>query len=348
MLLLCRLRFRCDCSFWPGIAAVCSAVGIAYCRLPHGLFVPIVFALVATLVTSLYGLPSAVIIIGLLGSTSVILLRTKDALYLAGSSLISTGMAFACVAVIKSFLRERHQESTMFEQARWAASELADANMRLQDYTTESQVLTQHRERTRVAREIHDTVGYTLTAVLVQVIALGELLKHHASSPASVHVQQLERIVRSAIQEVRREVSKLRGEEATLQEWRERWVRLCETFGKCTGTRVSAHIPDSLPRTDRSFGESVYRIIQEGLTNAYRHGSAENVDVVVGWEQGDGDIVLRISDDGRGSNGITIGNGLRGIQEGVSTLQGHVAFQTQPRKGFDIGIVIPRTGGQET
>ena len=91
--------------------------------------------------------------------------------------------------------------------------------------------------------------------------------------------------------------------------------------------------------------ETVYRLIQESLTNAYRHGRADYVDVAMSWETDDELVLLRVSDNGRGALSLSPGNGLTGMRERVAELGGSVVWQSSPGRGFDIGVDIPWAGG---
>jgi signal transduction histidine kinase len=177
----------------------------------------------------------------------------------------------------------------------------------------------------------------------VQISAAQELLK---VDPSQLHsrLEKLEEIIRLAIGDVRKEVSKLRDDKAILESWRTRWLRLCTTFSDCTGIRIHTNIADNLRTVDDIIGTTIYRIIQESLTNAYRHGRSHVVDVAMEWQESNERILLRISDDGRGADNPHLGNGLKGIRERVYNLGGEMVLQTKPYKGFDIGITIPWQG----
>ncbi len=269
--------------------------------------------------------------------------------YLFGSTqLAGTVVALGLLILFSTYfldglLQDLRKQSTMFNQARWAASEFVNVNIRLQNSVDRTEIVTRSSERTRVAREIHDTVGYTLTALLVQISAAQEILRVDPGKLFS-RFERLEKMIRMAISDVRKEVSKLRDEKANVESWRTRWLRLCSTFADCTGIRINTDIAGNLRSVDDIIGTTIYRIIQESLTNAYRHGRANVVDVAMEWQEPEERILLRVSDDGRGSDNPVLGNGLNGIRERIYNLGGEVVLQTKPYKGFDIGITIPWKG----
>jgi signal transduction histidine kinase len=246
---------------------------------------------------------------------------------------------------VKLAAREWEAQSKLFEQAKWAAVEIARANARLQDERNRTELRTRTSERERIAREIHDTVGYTLTAVLVQIDALRvDIAREPTKAP--LRLEKLETSVRGAMRDVRREVSGLRDEDARKESWKTRWLKLCTTFADSTGIRVNTSISDELMEMQDALGETLYRVFQESLTNAYRHGRATLVDIAAGIREDR--LVIRISDNGSGAAALAPGNGLTGMQERVRSLGGEIAWRTQPGKGFDVGIVFPKAGERMT
>jgi signal transduction histidine kinase len=239
--------------------------------------------------------------------------------------------------------REWRRQMVLFDQARWAASQFTNVNVRMQDNMDRTAGTARAKERVRVAREVHDSVGYALTGSLLQIRAANKLL---ATDPAAtaVRLEHVEEMIQSAIQDVRAEVSRLRDEDAIHRIGTSRWKRLCEAFADSTGIRVSATIPESLETVSEGISESVYRIIQESLTNSYRHGRADHVDVSMSLDLSPQKILLRISDNGSGAGAVQLGNGLKGMQERTSKLGGTLALQSSPGRGFDIGIEIPLGG----
>lgn len=245
---------------------------------------------------------------------------------------------------------EWERQNRLFDQARWAASQYAQVNASMLNRIDQGIEIARLRERERIAREVHDTVGYALTASLVQLRAARRLMGRDPGS-ADSRMAHIEEMINDSLQDVRREVSNLRDESAVRCVGASRWRRLCEVFSVSTGIRVSVAVPDDLEVVSELISETVYRIIQESLTNAYRHGGADHVDVSAAWKRADAMLLLRVSDNGRGSTVLQPGNGLSGMRERVEALSGTVAWQTMVGRGFDVGVEIPWKGaenGQDT
>jgi signal transduction histidine kinase len=107
---------------------------------------------------------------------------------------------------------------------------------------------------------------------------------------------------------------------------------------------VHTNITEDLEEIGGNISEAFYRVIQEALTNAYRHGGADYVDVSMGWERAAGLVLLRVSDNGSGTAKVTPGNGLTGMSERIARLGGSIAWRTLPGRGFDLGIQVPWRG----
>ena len=257
---------------------------------------------------------------------------------------LMTGLVFTARIYGERIMTAWRETSRLFNQARWAASELSNVVMRLEESVHKARIYEITNERKRVAREVHDTIGYTLTGLIVQIEVAGKLVTNPV---AKKRLESLLEIARKALHDVRREVTALREDirSDSIVSWSQRWVQACDYFSECTGVRVDHHIHESLDSIPGEIGEMFYRIIQEGLTNAYRHGEATKVDVSMTWKETIGMILFRISDNGVGTGKLKAGNGLRGIKERIEMFGGTLAYDSLPGKGFDLGVDLPWGGG---
>lgn len=324
-----------------GALMVVSSAGMVFLGLPYPFLLFCSFSAVTLTLATLYPIPGA-----LFGQAAAAALHCGGLLAAGASALAAVFLTQGVLLGLITYAARRalhgwEKQSVLFEQAKWAAVEIARANARLQDERNRTEMQTRSRERERVAREIHDTVGHTLTAVLVQIDALQVDFARHPKK-AMERLSKLEGMVRGALQDVRAEVSTLREEASRKESWKTRWLKLCATFADSTGIRVNAEFSDDLYGLDDGEGEALYRVIQEALTNSYRHGRATMVDVAAGRKEGS--VIARISDNGSGADAVVPGNGLTGMRERVAALGGEIAWQTLPMKGFDVGIVFPWKG----
>jgi signal transduction histidine kinase len=224
-------------------------------------------------------------------------------------------------------------------QAKWAATKFANLNIEYQDKIRCNQETIMVRERSRIAHEIHDTVGHSLTAVLY---SLNEIKRSYLQHNADICTQLNETIpiVSNAMSEVRKAVYSLNEPDPIDFSWPVRWRRLCRTFAELTGVMIRVNLPENLPFIPDNVGENTLKIIQETLTNSIRHGCANHIDVTALYKENSRLLLLRISDDGIGADKVVVGMGLSGIIEKAKSVNGSIAWITKRDCGFDLGLEI--------
>ena len=203
----------------------------------------------------------------------------------------------------------------------------------------EVKVLATDLERTRIARDIHDSLGHTLTTLNVQLEVAQTL---YSQNPAQ-SLQALDRakiLSSQSLQEVRRAVSTIRHGNFNLPDALTGLVEQIQQAHAAEPltieTRISLH---SLPL---QVSQQLFLIIKEGLTNIQRHARASTVKL---WAQTTSEgIAVGLSDDGIGFVPETsaTGYGLRGMQERVQLLGGQMIIQSTPGKGTLIQVTVPQ------
>ncbi|MFJ8109502.1 sensor histidine kinase [Streptomyces sp. NPDC096132] len=205
-------------------------------------------------------------------------------------------------------------------------------------------------ERVRIARELHDIVGHSVNAMLVQAGA-GRMVLATEPERTRELLLSVERTGRDALAELDRLLGVLRAEEGggkgevgdgVDEDWAGlgRLLRPLADAGLTVRLRVAPDARD-LPPDVRS---SVHRIVQEALTNALRHGRARTAEVTV-RRQDDGDgrtLLVRVVDEGDGPvPHYRPGRGLRGIGERAAALGGHVEHGGAVGGGFALSVALP-------
>ncbi|WP_435859583.1 HAMP domain-containing sensor histidine kinase [Streptomyces tanashiensis] len=188
----------------------------------------------------------------------------------------------------------------------------------------------QEEERRRIARELHDEVGQTLTAVLLQ-------LKHaadHAPAELRPELRQAQETTRSGLDEIRRIARRLRPgvlEELGLHSA----LRSLASEFSTRGLTVRPHIDAGLPKLAPETELVLYRVAQEGLTNTARHAGATRVDLRL-HALPRGGVGLLVRDDGRGIGTAPEGAGLRGMRERALLIGAELTV----REGADGGTEV--------
>jgi len=195
---------------------------------------------------------------------------------------------------------------------------------------------TQEEERQRIARGLHDEVGQTMTGVLL----LLKRLAQDATPEQRSALSEAQTAVKASLEDVRRTAQELRPEILDHLGLPSALTNLARTFSDRTGISVRRRLPTPLPKLDPKVELVLYRVAQEGLTNAARHSGASEVTLAL--EHDADSVVLRVLDNGRGFDGRRAeGGGLRGIRERALIVGGAVAIKPAPSGGVEIRLQVP-------
>jgi signal transduction histidine kinase len=217
--------------------------------------------------------------------------------------------------------------------------ELAAANQRLLHYSLLIENQATLQERSRIAREIHDSVGHALTAQSIQLENAQMFLQTDLSQTAK-HLEEARSLGRTALKDVRQSVSALRTDPLQGKSLAIALQHLIQDFQKTTQIPVRSQIqlPVDVPA---DFSRMLYRIIQEALTNVAKHSDATQV--WLSLTQAPTHLDLCIHDNGRGFDPAqnSTGFGLQSIQERTEAIGGYLALDSAVGQGCQLQIRIP-------
>ncbi|MFB6550997.1 HAMP domain-containing sensor histidine kinase [Streptomyces sp. NPDC056405] len=196
-------------------------------------------------------------------------------------------------------------------------------------------LLAQEEERRRIAQELHDEVGQSMTAIL---LVLGRAADD-ADQPLRDELQQAQEITRESLDEVRRLVRRLRPGVLDDLGLISALSSLTHDFATHTGLRVVRRFDADLPALDPETELVLYRVAQESLTNAARHADAQRLEVSLG--PADGAVTLTIVDDGRGIEAACEGAGIRGMRERALLIGAALDITSAPGAGTRIRLTAP-------
>jgi signal transduction histidine kinase len=204
--------------------------------------------------------------------------------------------------------------------------------------TLQRVVDAQERERRRIARELHDDTGQSLTSVLIGLRLAEESDDLDATKRT---LAELRETVTGAIRDLRSLAVELRptalddfGLEPALE-------RLVDTFGRRTGLNIDMHVSGVDRRLGDQLETTLYRIVQEALTNVAKHAGATRVSVIV---RGHDEVVsVVIEDDGRGfeGGGPAAGLGLVSMRERAELMGGTLRVESAPGQGTTVAVEVP-------
>jgi signal transduction histidine kinase len=215
---------------------------------------------------------------------------------------------------------------------------LTSANVGFQRYAIDAEHRAAEAERNRIVRELHDSIGYTLTNVVV--------MSRVAERIAPIEHMELRELLgtirnqaQSGLTEMRSTLRILRAGRPNRPRGMAAIQQLAVTFQRSTGVEINVEFTNVSWDPDSPLDAAIFRIVQEALTNAFRHGRARHV--LVHFFQDATGLFLNIEDDGNGAESEGVGLGLSGMQERVRGLRGTFSISTT-RFGFSVRIWLPR------
>ena len=263
-------------------------------------------------------------------SVRFLLLFGKNFLYSLNIVVFMISLLF----YILSAITERHR---IEEELRMAFQ----ANRELNSYLALSEKIAEDRERKRIAREIHDTLGHALTGISAGIDAV-KVLVDIDTNRAKEQPNNVSVVVRDGIRDVRGSLNKMRPgalENNTLKEALIKIIREYEAI-----SNLEIHLLYKWDNIDLDIAKEdiVFRVIQESITNSVRHGHAKTIWIELLEEEEA--YVMTIQDDGVGFDELHYGYGLKQMQERLMIIGGSVRFEN--RDGFYTHIKIPKIGGR--
>jgi signal transduction histidine kinase len=246
--------------------------------------------------------------------------------------IASTAIFFVAV-----FAQLRLDEQQAREHAEQLMMELEKANVQLAAYATQAEELAMTQERNRLAREIHDNLGHTLTIVNVQIEA-AKVVMDSDPGRALDAMNKAQELAQEGLTRVRESVATLRESPVStrpLDEAIASLVKETQSSGIVTEFKVAGE-PLAL---ENKVALALYRTAQEGLTNVRRHARASRVDVVLDFQPSE--VRLEIRDNGVGAVETSGGFGLLGIRERMQLLGGRLEIRTAVGEGFCLTASVP-------
>jgi two-component system, NarL family, sensor histidine kinase UhpB len=196
----------------------------------------------------------------------------------------------------------------------------------------------QEAERLRIARELHDELGQTLTAVALRA-------EHAAQREGAEHPEfaEIARIVQRGLADVRRISLELRPGALEELGLLNAMISLCARVSEQTGMRIHRELEGPIPKLPVDVELAVYRIAQEALTNAVRHSHASAVSVSLRCS--DGDLLLSVKDNGEGlPEHVIAGGGLTGMRERAMLIGAALEIESIPGAGVEVRLRLALNG----
>lgn len=279
------------------------------------------------------------------GSKNIKLLAIPAAalgMYFSGSGSIMENLALVVIAFMFGNLDLRFSEKInsfkeTYDNERRYRYELEDAKQRLLNSAKETAYIAEIRERNRIAREIHDTVGHSIAGILIQLQAVQKLKQRDEEKSDNLLKDSIKRLSET-LDMMRNTVHNIKPGNIVGLEYIK---SIINNFNYCHVDFKTSGDFNSLPA---NVLETISSDIKEALTNSYKYSKATNIEVKI--DINDSAVRVYIKDNGEGCPNLREGFGLMGIKERIKNLGGTVSFSGE--NGFIIVYVIPlgKEGGR--
>lgn len=255
---------------------------------------------------------------------------------------LSYSFIFFCSILFFSFLLKRtHKIRKIADEQDESIARIAKANLDYQNYNIKLELDTLKKERKRISREIHDTVGYSLTNIRVMLEAAELLFNERETDDGRTYLKKSMNEARQCLEETRSAMRLLRSKELRAPKGLKSFFDLIKGFGEATGLNVSIEFGNSPNSFGKKIDSVILRFIQEGLINSFRHGKANRIRVYFWIEKN----ILRLSiqDNGKGTEEMKEGIGLSGMRERLREISGNLHYNNI-ESGFEVCALIPLEG----
>ena len=222
-------------------------------------------------------------------------------------------------------------------------NELKEANSKLEEYAEESARMAETRERNRLAREIHDTLGHSLTGIITGIEAC-IMLMDIAPDATKEQLRAIAEVARTGIIDVRQSVKALHPDALETMDLENALRKLIDSTTRSTGVEITSRFDGDLNNFNQDEEDVAYRVVQESITNAIRHGKATRIHVEI--TRAASNLHILVKDNGIGCEDIKPGFGLHHMKERVEMLGGDLDYSSGD--GFEVLARIPIRWGTET
>lgn len=214
-------------------------------------------------------------------------------------------------------------------------------NHELENYAAVSEKIAEDKERKRLAREIHDTLGHALTGIAAGVDACIAMIDINPQATKQ-QLMVISKVVRQGIVDVRNSLNKLRPGALEQHGFKGALENMIEEFTSVSDLTITLDYRLDKVDFENTKEDILFRVIQESITNAVRHGDATHIDISLYIE--DQKLKLEIQDNGQGCEEIHYGFGLKQMTERLSMINGKVTYDGH--HGFLTVVTIPIQEGE--
>lgn len=246
------------------------------------------------------------------------------------------------IQLMRVQMSEKERILILNDKLNRANEDLQAANKQMEEYARESIKNAETQERNRLAREIHDTLGHSLTGIITGLDACVTLMDV-APDAVKTQLKDIADVARKGMTDVRRSVKALRPDALEKMELEKALIQMMEETKKASNIEIEYCCTAELSHYNKDEEEIIYRIVQESITNAIRHGQATKIMIAISMEYNI--MYIWIKDNGVGCTHIEKGFGLHHMEERLAMLHGSLNYYGD--NGFVLEASIPIRWGEE-
>ena len=270
--------------------------------------------------------------LGLLGTQGIWLTLTEWGFLIAIIGL--------CLSLSKQEENRQKQEEEWYKLSQMQ-EELKKQSQLLKTQMGSLEELSRINERNRISRDLHDSVGHTLSTIVIQLAAISKITQPKLPKVAQM-VEELHQFTKDGLTNVREVIHEMKPKDYRRVAFIDRLQVLIQNFEKNTKIQIIFNTNESLWLLNEEQEMLIYRAIQEFLGNSSKHSSA--TEVRIQYHYTPSSIILTLHDNGKGTDSIVPKMGLSGMKERVKLLGGKITIQSASGEGFRIRIVLPKGG----
>ena len=253
-------------------------------------------------------------------------------------TLFSSVLIFV-FTLFRIFLDSHTTDRVHIDYLKKTINKLTDANTGFQHYIQIAEEKSSEDERNRIIREIHDSIGYTLTTIIMLSTSILESSDETAPSTIKEVMSNINAYAKNGLTDIRIALRILKIKKDVDESDLDKLERMITAFKRATNLEIVIDY-GNLNRNYRSdISHLVFRLIQESMVNSLRHGLATRIGIHL-FEDNES-VIVTVSDNGRGFSDLSLGIGLNGIRERIDRVNGD--FTITSNNGVTLRASIPLT-----
>ncbi|WP_026882755.1 sensor histidine kinase [Clostridium akagii] len=245
------------------------------------------------------------------------------------NALSSYALTLIICFLIRRMIIEKKKKTQLYE-------ELKENNLTLKEYSRKIEELTITKERTRIAQELHDSMGHSLVALSMN-LEYTENIIDIKPGKAKITIQNCYSLSKDCLNNLREAVSVLK-ENSTIT-LKNDIDQIFLDFKIADKYEFNLDFDETVEKVDSKIKTCIYKTLREAITNGIKHGNATSFNIHI--YKSSKDIIFKIENNGSPCKEIVPSNGIIGMEERIHLLNGEITFYSEDKDGFTIEGKIP-------